>query len=215
MNNIKKSTPIVVASLAILLVLAGCVSKPSVSMINQNQSDSKAVKRGEPRNGRMPDFGQPERPADLRGVVTAVVGNEATILKIALNQGRRPSSTEPNISSSTSGAPTLSLNGNANRARGGQGNFGGPGGPEGGPGMGDSSTTNRASMLANLKAMSTGQEKIIIPVGIKMMKSETDATGKRTMIEASLTDIIADKMITVWLNTSVTDKKIADFILIN
>ncbi len=210
----KKSIPVVVALLAILLVLSGCASKQASPMINQNQSDPKMPQRGErePRNGRMPDFGQPERAADLRGVVTTVVGNEATILKIALNQGRRASSTEPNASPNIPEAPALSLNGGTNNIRGGQENFGGPGG---GPNRGGSSTTNRATMLANLKAMSTGQEKVIIPVGIKMIKLETDATGKRTMIEASLTDIVADKMITIWLNTSVTDKKIADFILIN
>jgi len=204
----------VVALSAVLLVLSGCTSKQVSPMINQNQSDPKTSQRGgsEPRNGRMPDFGQPERVADLRGVVTTVVGNEATILKIALNQGRRVSSTEPSVSPSIPEAPALSLNGSVNGIRGSQENFGGPGG---GLNRGDSSTTNRAAMLVNLKAMSTGQEKVIIPVGIKMIKSETDATGKRTMIEASLTDIIADKMITIWLNTSVTDKKIADFILIN
>lgn len=206
-----------VALMAVLLVLSGCASKQASPMTSQNQSDSKVAQRGgdEPRNGRMPDFGQPERVADLRGVVTTVVGNEVTVLKIALNQERRASSTESNTGSSTSEAPALSLNGSVNNIRGSQGNFGGPGGPGGGPGQGDPSATNRTTMLANLKAMSTGQEKIIIPVGIKMMKSEIDATGKRTMIEASLTDVIADKMITVWLNTSVTDKKIADFILIN
>ena len=90
----------------------------------------------------------------------------------------------------------------------------GPGGFGGGQGRGEG-TTDRAAMLASLKAMSTGQETIVIPVGIKMMKSENDATGKRTTVEASLADVTADKMITVWLNTSVTDKKIADFVLIN
>ena len=45
------------------------------------------------------------------------------------------------------------------------GGFGGPGGgPE------SASTSDRAAMLAKIKAMSTGEEKVIIPVGIKMLK---------------------------------------------
>ncbi len=35
------------------------------------------------RNGmRMPDFGQPNEPSDIRGLVTKIVGNEVTVLKI-------------------------------------------------------------------------------------------------------------------------------------
>ncbi len=205
---------ITLALFASLLVLSGCSSKPS-SANSQNTNNAQTPTASGQRNGRLPDFGQPDRPADMRGVVTTIVGNEVTVLKIAANQGRRASSTSENANGSTTQTvPTLSLDGSgANRVRGAQGGF--AGGPDGGPGRGGAGTTDRAAMLANLKAMSTGQEKIIVPVGIKMMKSETDSSGKRTMIEASLADITADKMITVWLNTSVADKKIADFILIN
>ena len=35
------------------------------------------------------------------------------------------------------------------------------------------------------------------------------------MIEASLSDITPDKSITIWLNSDVTDKKVAEFVLIN
>jgi len=213
----KKTIPLFIILVATAVFLSGCSSKsaPSANGLNSNNP---ATKDGNQRKGRMPDFGQPDRTADLRGVVTTIVGNEVTVLKIAANQGRRASSTpESNNASGTETAPTLSLDGSgANRMRGGQGGFAGPSdGPNGGPGASGSGTTDRAAMLTSLKAMSTGQEKIIVPVGIKMMKSESDSAGKRTMIEASLTDITADKMITVWLNTSVADKKIADFILIN
>ena len=77
--------------------------------------------------------------------------------------------------------------------------------------------------------MSTGEEKIIIPVGIKMMKSSSNAsTGKREMVEATLADITTDKTLMIWLNaniaasttatgtsTATSDRKIADFVLIN
>jgi hypothetical protein len=100
------------------------------------------------------------------------------------------------------------------------GGAGGPGGMPGGPGgmpggPGETGTTDRATQMAALKAMSTGEETIIIPVGIKMMKSSSTGEKKMEMVEASLTDITADKMITIWLNTSVSDKKVAEFVLIN
>lgn len=196
---------------ALIIVLTGCTSK--VSLVDNNTSNEQAANQGAFRNGRMPDFGQPDRAADLRGVVTSIIGNEVTVLEIAANQGRRASSSlESQNASSTQSLPSISLTGSTNMPRGAQGGFGGP---EGGPGRNESGTTDRATMLASLKAMSTGQSKISVPVGIQMMKSETAADGKRTMVEASLADISADKMITVWLNTSVSDKKIADFILIN
>ncbi|MEI6529156.1 MAG: hypothetical protein WCN88_01965 [Candidatus Falkowbacteria bacterium] len=221
MRKNKKGVLISLAIVACLPVLTGCSNKTATTTNLQNTQNTPAQGSGQ-RNGRMPDFGQPDRQADVRGVVTTIVGNEVTVLKIAANQGRRASSTnETNASSSprNQDAPSLSLGGNMEgrpaAGQAGPGGFAGgrPGGPDGGPGGGG--TTDRAAMLASLKAMSTGQETIVIPVGIKMMKSENDATGKRTTVEASLADVTADKMITVWLNTSVTDKKIADFVLIN
>lgn len=199
----KRNKNFLLISLALfvcLLTLSGCSSKSTSPTNSQNSNNPATPQVGGRRNSRMPDFGQPDRSADMRGVVTSIVGNEVTVLKIANNQGRRASSSNETTASGTQAAPAISLNGGSGRVRGGQGGFGG--GPDGGVGRGGSGTTDRAAMLANLKAMSTGQEKIIVPVGIKMMKSEMDAAGKRTMIEASLVDITADKMITVWLNTS-------------
>jgi hypothetical protein len=164
---------------------------------------------------RRPDFGQPQKPADLRGVVTAVVGNQVTILKIAVTGGQRGASSTPGTadasSSSASRTPALSLGtdgGSRGAFRGGQGGPTGPGGPD--------STSNRATMIAQLKAMSTGSETITIPVGIKMMKfGEDPDTQKKIVEEATLGDIATDKMITVWLDGSVTDQKTASFVLIN
>jgi hypothetical protein len=204
--------------LVFLLVLTGC-SSSVVGTVGSN-NNSTTTQRG--AGGRQLDFGQPDRQADLRGVVTAVVGNEVSVLKIALNSGRRASSTPANAgdASTTQNAPSISLGGvagGAGASRGGGGGFigGGGRGGAGGPG-GAASGQDRAAMLEQLKAMSTGQETIIIPVGIKMMKFSLDSgTQKRTAVEANLTDVTTDKMITVWLNASVTDKKVAEFVLIN
>jgi methyl coenzyme M reductase subunit C len=78
---------------------------------------------------------------------------------------------------------------------------------------GANSETDRATLMAQMKAMSTGEETITIPVGIKMLKAGTD--NPRSMVEANISDVTADKMITVWLDSSVTDKKVASFVLIN
>lgn len=203
--------------LAFLLVLAGCSSQTGVS-------PSGAAANGAQQSGRsrQPDFGQPQRTADIRGVVTSIIGNQVTVLKIDLNSNRRASSTSDTANgSTTASSPSLSLN------LGGAGSRGGAGRPDGGPagggfnggnrgGTGGSGQADRTTMIANLKAMSTGQETIIIPVGIKMMKSSVNIdTKKREMVEATLTDVTADKMITVWFNSSVVDKKVADFVLIN
>ncbi len=213
-KNLKKSLVFSSLIAALPLVLTAC-SNSATSPVTGGQAASSSGAR----SARQIDFGQPDRPADLRGVVTSVVGSEVNILKIAVNSGRRASSTPERNSSSTNpnptnpNSPSVSLSGVAATGSGNRGGFIGGRGAAGGPGGG---TADRAAMIASLKAMSTGQETITIPVGIKMMKFSVDpSTQKRTAVEANLTDISADKMITVWLNSSITDKKIADFVLIN
>lgn len=209
--------------LAISLVLTGCSNSTGTGANSQTAASSGG------RN-RRPDFGQPDRPADIRGIVKSITGNEVTILKVDF-PNRQASSTPSGLDSTTS-KEAFSLGGvtgtgaAGRQGRTGGGGFGGPGGP-GGPGGGQG-TGNREQMLAKLKAMSTGEEKVIIPVGIKMMKPSSTNTGagKREMSEATLTDITTDKTLMIWLNTNVgtsptgtststSDRKIADFVLIN
>ncbi|MCX6797665.1 MAG: hypothetical protein NTX66_00370 [Candidatus Falkowbacteria bacterium] len=174
----------------------------------------------------MPDFGQPKRQADIRGIVKSITGNEATILLVELPGGRGnaagSSSTTPDGASSSSPAPVVSLNiggnvgagGGQGGRQGGGGGFGGGGGRQGG-GQGGA-PVDRAAMLARLKAMSTGEATVTIPVGIQMLKTAVDpSTKQRTAVEATLADITADKTITIWLNSGVADKKVAEFVLIN
>lgn len=202
------------AGLALLLLATAC-SKTTNPVTPNNGSatnpgpaspDSKG-NVGVGRTGmRRPDYGQPQRPADISGIIKSVVGNEVTVLKIA-NQ-RRASSTPDKVQTGANASSgtrfSLSAGGQSGGGRA-MGGFGGPGGGQG---------TDRAAMLEQLKKMSTGEEKLIIPVGIKMLKSSTNE-GKREMVEATLADITADKSLTVWLNAAVTDKKVAEFVLIN
>ena len=222
----KRNLALFTAIIASLFILTGCSSKtavPAADGQNSQASQNPQASQGGGGRGRMPDYGQPSRPADIRGIVKSIIGNQATILKLAapVGGGRRASSTQDNASSTGSNPVTLSLGGTGSAARGTGGGFaGGPGGFAGGGRQGgqggQGGTTDRAAMLAEMEKMSTGEDQIVIPVGIKMLKSSVNAdTKKREMVEATLSDVVADKFITIWLNTSVTDKKVAEFILIN
>jgi hypothetical protein len=162
---------------------------------------------------RMPDFGQPQEEADIRGLVTAIIGNEVTILKVD-RPGR-------NVDAASSTSERVS--GEAEDSARALGSVGGsmPTGMRGsGMGMrgapGENSGGTQADIIARLKEMSSGEEKIIIPVGIKMLKLDTDTTEKEEpkMLEATLSDVKSNSMITVWLDDSVTDKKVASFVMI-
>jgi hypothetical protein len=197
---------------ALLLILTGCG--------NNSQVGNRFPENGQPQNAerpgkmRMPDFGQPNRMPDIRGMVKSIVGNEVTILKLDMPAGEQNASSMPKEgeSSNTNGTNSkniISLTSGAG-ASGGRTRGTMMGGPD------EQNTESRAQMLAKLKELSTGEEKVIIPVGIQMLKPSVDSeTKKRTMVEATLSDVTSDKTITIWLNTTVTDKKVADFVLIN
>ncbi len=236
-NKIMKRILLVFMALFVVLVFfSACARIGKDDLSSQNQPFGEM---------RRPDFGQPEREADFRGLVKSVLGNEVTILKFDSSE-QRPNglNSEDGVDnegdfkngsdSEESAAVAVSLTGAAGAIpTGGGGRPAGGMMPGGGPAAGggrmmaggaaDSET--RAQMLARLQEMSTGEEKIVIPVGIRMLKPDTAATNtnngdrvagrSREMIEATLSDITADKMITVWLNSEITDRKVAEFVLIN
>ena len=195
----KKLTIIISISAAVLLMILG----GGFYLLKNNNSNQRP---GEDINvrGKMrkPDFGQPDRQPDTRGVVKSIVGNEVVVLKIDTpTRGNNASST-----TATTEKTKASLSGGGMPQGGGR-----MGGGMGGPGM-EGSDTTRADMLAKLKEMSTGEETIVIPVGIKMMKFDT-TTGSREPVEATLADITTDKSITVWTSPIATST--AEFVLIN
>jgi len=207
----KKKIFIISALVAVLLlILTGGIYLAVKNNNKSGQFDNRVGKM------RQPDFGQPERQPDVRGVVKSIVGNEITVLKVEMPNRDRNSSSTPASGDKTRAAVSL------------VGGSGGPGmdGARGGMGRpgGEQDNNTRAQMLATLKEMSTGEEKIIIPVGIQMLKFSTSG-GKSEPVEATLADITADKSITVWTSsaptstsattTIVTDNKIAEFVLIN
>ena len=205
-----KKTLLSTALLASLsLVLTGCgsqvINNPVSSSTNQSNENSQASNRS---NRSMPDFGQPKTDPDVRGIIKTITGNEVVVLKIDM-QRRSATSTDATGTTARAEAPKASL------SLGGSIPAGGPGGGMGGrPGGEGASETDRAEMLKRLKEMSTGEEKVIVPVGIKMLKS-SNLNGKREMVEATLADLTTDKNITIWMNKGVTDRKVAEFVLIN
>lgn len=156
---------------------------------------------------RRPDFGQPERMSDLRGLVKSSIGNEITLLKIErpqrdedeLNQGDKTEEKEGGEETRA-----LSMSGGGGMPGMGRGMRGG--------GAGEDDEEQR---LERMKSMASGEETVLIPVGIQMLKPDSSADSKEPqMLEATLEDIKTDTMIQVWLNESVSDRKVAEFVLI-
>lgn len=193
----KRTTVFAVFFIALLtlLILTACGKK-------QATTDSKGD------IFRRPDFGQPERLADISGIVKSVIGNEVTIIKI-----ERPTREQSEQGESEEGEqrPTnlgTTLNGGSTGGRG-MGRFGGGHPPD------EGDEDSRAAMLERMKEMSSGEETVTIPVGIQMLKPDTNSeAGRGERLEATLADITADKMIQVWLDENVTDRKIGSFVLI-
>ncbi|HAM87964.1 MAG: hypothetical protein US83_C0001G0094 [Candidatus Falkowbacteria bacterium GW2011_GWC2_38_22] len=178
------------------IILGGCSQKTTEN--NKDLPNEQGFRR--------PDFGQPERNADITGIVKSISGNEVTIIKIERQE--RPENTEKTKDTETDTTKTAPVLGTGTNG----GRFPGAGGGMG-RGM-NMDTDQQAAMLERIKAMSTGDVTVTIPVGIKMLKPDTEITDKMDMVEANLSDITKDKMINVWLDESESENKNASFVLI-
>lgn len=207
----KKRTVLLSFLAFLVIILSACSRSNNLPAGNQVASSQKSGNE-DFRSNRLnrPDFGQPDKPADVRGVVKSVVGNEATIIVMDPEKSGRATSTEADLAGEREEAGKVAVGLASGPIPGGGPMMGG--GPMGG--QRDSSSVNREELMAKIKEMSSGEEKVLIPVGIKMLKAST-ANGQREMVEATLQDISADKMISIWLDSKVTDKKVAEFVLIN
>ncbi|MCD4694468.1 hypothetical protein K8R62_03880 [bacterium] len=171
----------------------------SLTACDKNQAENVVRNDGMPERG-MPDFGQPEEKADIVGVVKSIVGNEITILKVERPERDFENQLNDNKKSSDQNK-SFSLGGNTGKM----------------PGMGMSkggTGDDNNEMIEMIKKMSTGEESVIIPVGIRMLKTEASNERPQTALEANLSDVGVDKMINIWLNKGVTDKNVASFVLI-
>lgn len=209
MKNMKTRSFIAIILFFGVLAMTGCAAKTQ----NKSENGLDQVKR---RENRRPDFGQPETPADIMGIVKSITGNEVTILKI-----ERPNRTEgaggddvvTGDKAEKQSAPAAGIGGftGAGRVPGAGGGRSGFAGARGG----NADADMQAQMLERMKEMSTGEVKVIIPVGIRMLMPEiVDGASEPTVKEATLVDVKADKMMQIWLNKEVTDRQVADFVLI-
>ena len=181
-----------------------------LSACDKNQASQNTDVNFENREFRRPDFGQPERNADISGLIKSITGNEVAILKIDRPQrgegmGGDMQGEEDSDEKDTEKTPMPSFNGSSGRM---------PGMGHGMSGARNTDTDAQAAMIERMKEMSTGEEKVLIPVGIKMLKPDTENIEKREMIEATLSDIVKDKMIDIWLDQNSGDRNIASFVLI-
>jgi len=140
----------------------------------------------------------PEEKADITGLVKSVNGNEVKIMVI---ETQNEKAVEENANTEKSNVPVAALGASTQI------------GPGGGPG-GNSGEMDESQRIEMMKQRSTGEVTVTIPVGISMtnsVKNETDGSG-RTIEEAGFSDISADKMVNIWLNKDVLDRKIAEFV---
>jgi len=214
------ATIVVVGGAAAVLSVSG-KSGDLLSFLSGNNKNSQTA-------GSQADIKRPDREADIVGFVESIKGNEVTILKMDMSQmpgtDRTGSGTDNSDTDDSSTEAKVSLGQdssgtNMQRPQRGQG-----GRPEGGAGE-TGNTSARAEMMAELKKNSTGTEIVTVPVGILMTKRDTTAQknstsgGSKTRggaaeVEASLSDIVVDQMVTIWLNQDVTDRNIAEFVSI-
>ena len=185
---------IAIISLLFVSVLLGYLWQNSNKQNENNQTSE---------NSRFAGFEKPEEKANLSGIVKTIIGNEVTILEI-----ERQMSGENNELGESESAEDIDDEKEKRPSSGAGGGMGM------GMGMGGTqlNTTDDDvdARLEMLKSMSTGEEKIIIPVGIKILKNEDGV-----MVEATLNDIVKDKMLLVWTDKDITDKNIANFVIIN
>ena len=180
---------VIIISLLFVFILAGCTGQNN----NEPEENNNIL-----RQNRIPGFEKPEERQDFSGIVKTTAGNEVTILKI-----ERPGNLQEENEENTENTE----NTEKNQAGSSSGFSRGMGGMGGQLNTGTVDVDERIEMLKN---MSTGEEKIIIPVGIKMLKNENG-----TMVEATLEDVTRNKMLQIWIDKTITDRNIATFIIIN
>ena len=209
---------VVLALFIAIFVFSGCTKEQTQKQDNTVNKDDFAMRR--------PDFGQPEREVDIRGLVKSIVGNEIIILKIdpstrfaSFDKLKTGSSGqdgeqegEENDKDQKSGSLGIGMTGGGRMPGMGRGSR---------PGSGEVDAGMQTEMLERMKEMSTGEETILIPIGIQMLKpgdndpsASSGQVEKIEMVEATFEDISENKMIQVWLNQDITDRKVAEFVLI-
>lgn len=140
---------------------------------------------------------EPDRDADIYGMITSIKGNKITILKF--DPSTMPGSkTSGSSSEDEASENVISLGQSSSMPSGG-----GQGGPPSGGGfgreggIGGSGSTTRQTKLEELKATSIGTETIEVPVGISIIDK---STAQVTFEAGSFKDLSSDTMVVIWLD---------------
>lgn len=177
----------IISSLFVLLIILTACSSNNLSEVD-NVGDNTFVP--------LENFGQPNRTAELSGVVKSMIGNEIVVAIVEKQAGENAQTENVQNTPTAIGVTTTNI----------------PGSGMGGGGANRDASISDADRLASLLERSTGQETVLVPVGIPMSKfSESEDTSR---VEASLSDLTVGKMISVWLNSDVPNKKVAEFVSI-
>jgi hypothetical protein len=76
------------------------------------------------------------------------------------------------------------------------------------------SEEERMALNASIQGAVLGEVTVLIPVGIPMTK-KTQAGPEAPEIEGTLADIANGSLLSVWIDTDVTDRKVAEFVKIS
>ncbi|MDA3839860.1 MAG: hypothetical protein PF572_02115 [Patescibacteria group bacterium] len=171
----------------LLFVFSACSSSTSTEAGSVIDSDGTILE----------NFGQPERTAEIDGVIKSITGNLVTIAIVEKQAGENTTET-----TTEKDVVAVGLTSTTNIPGGGGGEGGGPG---------RDSTVSDSDRLEKLLERSTDQETITVPVGIAMTKFSEEGEDREKM-EASLGDLKSSSMISVWLNQEIPDRKVAEFV---
>jgi len=172
-----------------LLLLMVFVSACSTETVN---TDTTVISK----SGEVLGITQPERTAEVIGIIKSIMGNEAVVAIMDMP------GTSTDASEQTDAA-AVSLTGTTGTT--------GTGGGGAGGGIGD-----KEAMIAEKLKNSKENMVVSIPVGILMTKKvagEVEGEGGTT-VEANLSDVVSGKMVSIWLHQEIADKNIAEFVSI-
>ena len=152
---------------------------------------------------------EPERDADIYGMVTSIKGNRITVMKFdpsTVPGAKKSGSDAVEQTTTDENAISLGTSSSAMPGAGGGGRMPGGGGmPSGGPGGGSSSTSStREDKLEELKKTSIGTETITVPVGIPILVQSSSADGQTTQEMTTIRDLTSDTVVILWLKSEET-----------
>ena len=76
------------------------------------------------------------------------------------------------------------------------------------------SEEERMALNESIQGATLGEVSVLIPVGIPMIK-KSDAGPDAPEVEATLADVAIGSTLSVWLNSEVADKKVAEFVKVS